>query len=72
MTKMNGTVHWKWLGPVITLVAFSLVSYIGHGVASKADANEIRIQRMETNLAVQKEILVRIETKIDSLVEKER
>lgn len=67
----NGYVHWRWLGPAVALFAFSLLAYIGKGVDAKVDAHETRIQETEKTIAVQSEILVRIESKIDSIIKKE-
>ena len=67
---LNGTVTWRWLGPVVFLIACALGAYIVKGVDRKVTDHELRIQNLALSAAVQQEILVRIESKIDSLLDK--
>ena len=62
--KLNG-----WLVTAMFAVCCGLVAHIVNGIGNKVDAHEIRIQDIDKNLAVQQEILVRIEWKIDKLIE---
>lgn len=65
----NGSVQWRWLGPVVLMASCAMGAYIVKGVDDKVEDHTAKIQTMDKALAVQQEILVRIETKIDSLIE---
>ena len=65
----NGNGRWKWIAGILAGVCLALAAGFGQTVSARLSTHDTIIREHDIGLASTKECLIRIEAKLDRLLE---